>query len=156
MRVPKSLSTPSLLLSLSLGFAAHGAIAQCASSVQENKIQCYNPLTQCSDSKTQIMPNFSQYGVMYLAGAITCCSTTYPSFVQGNSFICNGSGKLADPAIRQHLIELAKTDDIMVTSCRGEYRPLVIALSEQPSLKAPAQFDPTRMRTLFGIGGGSR
>jgi len=152
MRITKPLFVSALLL----GLAGPTAIAQCASSVQTNTIFCNNPLTGCINSVNQILPNFGEYGVMYTATVVTCCKATYPSFSAGDSNGCNGSGKLMDPATRQHLIELAKTDDIMITTCRGEYRPLVVALSEEPSRNAPAQFDPTRMRTLFGIGGGSR
>ena len=152
MSTIKSLFVSALLVCL----AAPGAIAQCASSTQVNSISCYNPKTGCQAQTTQLTPNFSQYGVMYYASVVQCCSQIYASFMRGDSWVCNGSGKLSDPAIRQHLIELAKTDDIMVTSCQGEYRPLVIALLEQPTSTTPQQFNPARMHTLSGVGRGGQ
>jgi hypothetical protein len=150
-------STLCILLTTLLAVAGQGAFAQCATSTQNNTIQCNNPAKGCKDTVVQILPNFSEYGIRYTPGSVTCCSATYSSFVQLGGFGCNGSGKLADPTIRKHLIELAKSNDIMVSSCRGEYRPLVIALAEQPASNPAEQFDPARTRrTLAGTGRGGQ
>jgi hypothetical protein len=37
-----------------------------------------------------------------------------------------------DPMIRQHLLELAKTQDAMVASGNGNYRPLMAVLRDRP------------------------
>lgn len=55
--------------------------------------------------------------------------------------------KLDNPMIRQRLLELAKTQDVMVASCKGEYQPLEALLAQEPS--------PVRAKhTLPGIAGG--
>ena len=104
-------SAMSCITAIALSLACAAATAQCAGSYQTNQINCNNPHTGCSGSVTQILPNFGQYGVTWACETISCCSATYPSCNQ-QGFTCGYNGKLADPMIRQHLIELARSEQI--------------------------------------------
>ena len=131
------------------------AVTHCAESWYTATVTCNTQF--CQGQVGQHLPQPSDpYGVYYACTTASCCGQSYPTcFSLGIS--CNGSGKLADPAIRQHLFELAKSQDIMVSSCKGEFRPLAIALTEEPSPKPAEIFDPLqRRRTLVGIGRGGR
>jgi hypothetical protein len=62
---------------------------------------------------------------------LQCCG-------QGNYPFCSFQGgicywtKLKDPAVRQPLLELAQTQDVLVVSCKGNYLPLTAVLNEEP------------------------
>jgi hypothetical protein len=90
------------------------------------------------------MPNFGQFGVTWLYTPVTRCSVIYPSY-SPQGFSCGGDGKLADPAIRQHFLELARSEEIIVSSCKGEYRPLEVVLAANPVSRPGEQFDPLRL-----------
>lgn len=73
------------------------------------------------------------YGVVFACLTYSCCGQNFPyCYFTGPS--CNGSGKLNDPAIQQRLHELAKTQDVMVASCDGNYHPLSTPTAERRDL----------------------
>jgi len=131
-------------LAVLIGVAGQAASAQCGTSTYTGTINCNTQF--CSQSVTQhLYSDGGPYGIHYSCSTVSCCGQSYPT-CSPSGWSCNGSGKLADPAIRQRLLELAKSEDIMVTSCKGEYRPLVIALAEQPAPKPAEQLDLRRAR----------
>ncbi len=132
--------------------ASNFATAQCAQSWYVATISCNTQF--CNSQVGQHLPQGSgPYGVYYGCTTVSCCGVNYPTCYSLN-FNCTGSGSLADPAIRQHLLELAKSQDIMVSSCKGEYRPLTIALIEEPSPKPAQLFVPVQRKSwLIGRGG---
>jgi hypothetical protein len=144
------------LPALALALVSHPVKAQCASSTNANFFNCQNPASGCFSSAVQNLPNFGEYGIVYVASSVSCCGQSYPNFIPGGG-TCNGSGKVADPMVRQKLIELAKFEDIMVSSCHGEYRPLEIALAEPPESKPSGSLELKQRRaTLPGVGRGGQ
>ena len=154
MRKPRFPPLLSCMLGFFLASAGHAAVAQCGSSYYTAKISCSNPT--CNQTVYQYMPDFGEYGIIYYGSVVTCCGRTYPSFI-GSQIPCNGSGQLADPSVRQHLIELAKYQGVMVTVGGGEFHPLEVALSEEPASGACGHpILSEKRRTLPGIGSGGR
>ena len=154
MRKPGLSLVLNCMLAFMVASAGHAAVAQCGSSYYTAKISSSTPT--CNQTVYQYLPDFGEYGIIYYSSVVTCCGQTYPSFI-GSQIPCYGSGMLADPSVRQRLIELAKIQGVMVTAGGGEFRPLEVALSEQPAGGAcgPSILSEKR-RTLPGIGSGGR
>ena len=152
----KPVSPMICVIAIALSLAGSVASAQgCAGSSYTATITCQNPHTGCpSTTVTQTIPNFGQYGVTWVSAPVICCGQIYASYAfQGWS--CGDSDKILDPAIRRRLLELAESQDIMVNSCKGEFRPPDIALMEKPGTSPAAPPGPLRMRrALPGVVGG--
>jgi len=124
------------------------ALAQCAGYFVSTSVTCTSDV--CNSSGNQITPgNPGEYGTEFVCSTFYCCGVGYPSC--GSIGIgCFGgySLNLGDSAIRQRLLDLARTQDISVASCGGEYRPLSVALADLPN--------PIREKRTFRslVGGG--
>jgi len=106
------------------------AVGQCAESWYFASINCNTPI--CQNSITQLLPSGGgEFGVLYTCTTIYCCGQGYPT-CYSLGINCNESGSLANTEMRQHLLQLAKTEDIVVSTCKGEYLPLELALANQP------------------------
>lgn len=130
------------------------AVSQCAESWYTANINCQS--RYCSGSVTQTLPQGNdEYGVLYVCGTIYCCNQGYPN-CNSEGLSCNGSGSLANPAMRQHLLELAKSADVVVSTCKGEYLPLSLALATQPisgHRREPSLRQKHSVKELMGEGG---
>jgi hypothetical protein len=123
--------------------AGHFAMAQCASSQSPTQVQC-TPTCQGLMQTVSV----GQFGVPFDCFTYSCCGQNLPYCYLANG-TCGFSGKLNDPAIRQRLYELAKTQDVMIASCDGNYRPLVPLVTVTPELFRDRH-------TLPGITGGGQ
>lgn len=72
----------------------------------------------------------NQYGVGYTCYTISCCGGSVPN--------CSFDGvncwwaKLDEPGTKERLLELAETQDLLVVSCEGQYRPFFDVLRSAP------------------------
>jgi hypothetical protein len=107
-------------------------LAQCAGSMFTASVTCSNPT--CSQTVTMSIPNDpGDYGVSFSCLSTSCCATSVPECWFSGWFTCGILyAKLDDPTTRRHLEDLARTQDVMVASCDGNYHPLMALLRERP------------------------
>lgn len=130
-----------LLAALLCGSRIAGA--QCASDFEDNFIVC-STQNGCNGNADQVIPNFDQYGARWDEYISACCTIPFTTFLNSNEG-CTGQAKLANPTTRQGLLELAKSQDIMVTTCDGTFIPLEVALALTPRSRSRA-WDPDRIK----------
>ncbi len=125
---PRLWTLPVLFLGICGMGAAQGAYEGCASGFNSGAVVCN--IGSCQQSITIETP---------LPGNSPYVCTTVPCCGQGSWQYCYWDVyggcywvELNDPAIRKRLLELAQMQDILVVSCKGEYRPLTAVLSEEP------------------------
>jgi len=123
------------------------AVAQCAQSMYSGTYACSSQT--CSGSGLVQTPIGSgPNGGYFTCLTYSCCGENFPyCYFTGTS--CNNTGKLNDPVILKSLYELARTQDVMVVSCDGNYHPLAAIVTEHRDLDM-------EVRKLPGIGGGGR
>lgn len=123
------------------------AQSYCTGSIPSSPLTCSN--SGCSETITISTIGGEEYGAQASCGVISCCGIGgFPSCsYTGGS--CLSDAKLNDPMIRRHLVELARTQDVMVASCDGNYRPLMAVLKERPDVNFA-------VRKLPSINGGGR
>jgi hypothetical protein len=126
-------------------FPLLGQQSGCAAYFNVNMVVCGN-----GGSCTFQTPygNFYTSSHGYTCTNISCCGVgSYPN--------CYFDGwpcwrvKLEDPNVKQQLIELAKVQEILVVSCKENYQPLEVVLTQQPAEIRLPRRDPS----LLGKGG---
>jgi hypothetical protein len=125
------------VLTLAGSFAA--AQSGCTESFTEYTAYCGSS-NGCSDSVDYTLASDpGLYGVPFYCNTIYCRGQGLPNCYQLTGY-CQNMVKLADPGVRQRLLELARSEDLMVATCGGRYLPLSAALGED----APPAFRPRR------------
>ncbi len=99
----------------------------CAGGASSQPYTCSN--AGCTDTIDFSVPSGpGQYGGVNLdCFPTSCCGIGgFPTCTAFGG--CSVYAKLNDPANRERLVELSKTQDIIIISCSGEYLPLFDAL----------------------------
>jgi hypothetical protein len=140
----KFVSPVILVTAIALSLAGSVAAAQCTPGFTQYEAYCANSQGQ-QDGITYTLPSDpGVYGVPFFCGTIYCLSTAFPNCYAGIGDCY--FARLTDPGVRQRLIELAKSEDLMVATCGGKYSPLLVALGEdaRPVLRPRRTLVPLR------------
>ena len=109
---------------------ASGQSSGCATSISQYTFSCSNS-AGCSQTVTSSTPidGGGYYAEGFECTTVRCCGVGDYPFCYFSGGECYYT-KLDDPAIRKGLLELAQTQDVMVVSCKGNYRPLMAMLRD--------------------------
>lgn len=127
---------------------AYSQSSGCATFLNPGDVTC--SVGSCNGDITMQTPmgGYGYYAQGYTCQPIQCCGTGNYPFCAFDGGQCYWT-KLSDPTVRQNLIELAHTEDLLIVSCKGRYQPLTAVLEEEPFVLRP-------VHKLPGLIGGGR
>lgn len=119
-----------MLLALACSGRANAQSSGCTFSFNDGDVTC--TVGSCEQSITTQTPNggYGYYAQGYSCTTVQCCGQGSYPFCYFDGGQCYWT-KLKDPSIRQNLLELAQTEDLLVVSCKGNYQPLMAVLNEE-------------------------
>jgi hypothetical protein len=116
---------PALLLGTCC--AVYSQSSGCTNWFQVGDVTC--SVGSCEGSVTTQVPG-GPGDQSYSCTTVQCCGAGNYPFCYYDFSSCYWT-KLDDPAVRRGLLDLAQTQDVLVVSCNGNYRPLMAVLGEE-------------------------